>query len=206
MPAAQIDVAPPPSAEEASLDGLTAWSDIVERAADIAQHKLEQVCRRWDPARLGQCVFIAADTTIIVPREAQRSFDGCDAPGGDVSCLALAQPPDGAAGDSVVRDWFTRHYAGRGHHAVTAVCVRGPDGATLRRRAVTLVEMRRDVDRWLDWYIATGEPSGKAGGYAVQGAGSVFIQRVTGSLSNVVGLPLEELLDAFAQLNVLPQP
>jgi septum formation protein len=54
--------------------------------------------------------------------------------------------------------------------------------------------MRPDVEPWLDWYIATGEPQGKAGGYAVQGAGSVFVTKIEGSYSNVVGLPLEETL------------
>ncbi|HXY34093.1 MAG TPA: Maf family protein, partial [Planctomycetaceae bacterium] len=62
---------------------------------------------------------------------------------------------------------------------------------------VTFVE---DVDRWLDWYLSTEEPRGKAGGYALQGAGSIFIAKVEGSLSNVVGLPLAELLEMLAAM------
>ena len=42
----------------------------------------------------------------------------------------------------------------------------------------------------IDWYVATGEPFDKAGAYAIQGAGGVFVERVSGSVSNVVGLPL----------------
>jgi len=49
-----------------------------------------------------------------------------------------------------------------------------------------------DVERHLEWYIGTEEPRGKAGGYAIQGAGNIFISQVTGSLSNVIGLPLPE--------------
>jgi len=40
------------------------------------------------------------------------------------------------------------------------------------------------------WYVGTGEPLDKAGAYAVQGAGGVFVERIRGSVSNVVGLPL----------------
>ena len=46
-----------------------------------------------------------------------------------------------------------------------------------------------------------GEPRGKAGGYAIQGAGSIFVSRVEGSLSNVVGLPLREVLEALDALD-----
>jgi septum formation protein len=47
----------------------------------------------------------------------------------------------------------------------------------------------------IEWYVATGEPWGKAGAYAVQGAGGVLVKDVQGSLSNVVGLPLREVAD-----------
>jgi septum formation protein len=42
----------------------------------------------------------------------------------------------------------------------------------------------------IDWYVASGEPMGKAGAYAIQGLGARFIDRIEGSWSNVVGLPL----------------
>ena len=47
----------------------------------------------------------------------------------------------------------------------------------------------------LDWYLSTQESRGKAGGYAIQGAGSIFVNRIEGSLSNVVGLPLETVFE-----------
>ena len=60
--------------------------------------------------------------------------------------------------------------------------------------------MRKDADTLLDWYLTTGESRGKAGGYAIQGAASVFVTQVEGSLSNVVGLPLEETLAMLGEL------
>jgi septum formation protein len=55
----------------------------------------------------------------------------------------------------------------------------------------------------LKWYLTTGEPLGKAGGYGIQGAADVFVQKVEGSLSNVIGLPLRETRAALRELGVL---
>jgi septum formation protein len=85
---------------------------------------------------------------------------------------------------------------------LTAVYVTTPDGRFAERLVETRVTFHSDIDRWLNWYLLTGEPRGKAGGYALQGAGSVFIERVEGSLSNVVGLPLEALLEMFAEVRL----
>ena len=52
----------------------------------------------------------------------------------------------------------------------------------------------------VDWYLATGEPLDKAGAYAVQGAGGIFVERVRGSVSNVVGLPLHTVVRLAADL------
>ena len=54
----------------------------------------------------------------------------------------------------------------------------------------------------IEWYVATGEPLDKAGAYAVQGAGGVFVQHVRGSVSNVVGLPLHTVARLAAELGV----
>jgi septum formation protein len=56
-----------------------------------------------------------------------------------------------------------------------------------------------DGQPFLEWYLATGEPRGKAGGYALQGAGSLFVERVNGSPSNVVGLPLRETWEVLRE-------
>jgi septum formation protein len=47
----------------------------------------------------------------------------------------------------------------------------------------------------IEWYVGTGEPFGKAGAYAIQGAGGALVRRLAGSVTNVIGLPLAETLD-----------
>ena len=59
----------------------------------------------------------------------------------------------------------------------------------------TLVSFRRLTPGLLDWYVATGEWRGRAGGYAIQGAGAALVPGVQGDYLNVVGLPLARLLD-----------
>src|SRR5205085_12507054 len=114
--------------------------------------------------------------------------------------LVLGQPPADDSWSAVVAHWFREYYAGKTHQALTALCVQTTRGQAAERIVRTAVTFVADVERRLPWYLATGEPRGKAGGYALQGAGSAFISRVEGSLSNVIGLPLEALLDAFDNL------
>jgi septum formation protein len=55
----------------------------------------------------------------------------------------------------------------------------------------------------IEGYIKTGEPMDKAGAYAIQGAGSFIVSGIEGSYSNVVGLPVEELLEALKKLEIV---
>ena len=57
--------------------------------------------------------------------------------------------------------------------------------------AVRFVEL---TDRAIEWYLATGEHAGKAGAYGIQGAAGAFVERIDGSVTNVIGLPLAEAL------------
>jgi septum formation protein len=54
----------------------------------------------------------------------------------------------------------------------------------------------------LDWYIGTGESAGKAGSYAIQGHGSALVAMASGSMSNIIGLPLEETANLLALVGV----
>jgi len=189
-----IVVSPPPSSEEAGFDDCTSVAAIRQRMLQIARHKAEQVRTQLnnDEAALFErprTLIISADTTVIVDQDTARP-------------VVLGQPPENDDWRETVRNWFLDHYAGKTHLAATAVHVITPDGRSAERVIETKVTFRSDVAPWLNWYLLTGEPKGKAGGYALQGAGSVFITHVEGSLSNVVGLPLEALLELFAEVSL----
>ena len=74
-------------------------------------------------------------------------------------------------------------------------------GRVLRNVDRTRVHMTSMTEQEMDAYIATGEPLDKAGAYAIQGQGGMFIDRIDGSYSNVVGLPMTMLRTMLLQLN-----
>jgi septum formation protein len=73
----------------------------------------------------------------------------------------------------------------------------GRPQTAIARTAVTFRALNQDL---LDWYLATGEWRGRAGGYAIQGAGAALVRSVEGDYENVVGLPLATLLDLYPEL------
>ena len=134
-------------------------------AVRIASDKLRAVTSR----HRGETV-VAADTTVTV--------DG----------VILGQPTD----DDDARRMLSL-LSGRAHRVLTAVAasVQGADRSTLVTSTVTF---RSLPPGRIDWYVATGEPRGKAGSYAVQGLGQTLVAGVAGSLTNVIGLPVPETL------------
>jgi septum formation protein len=82
--------------------------------------------------------------------------------------------------------------SGRRHRVLTAIALAAP-GQPLRTRLVeTIIAMKALSDEEIDFYAAHGEWRGKAGGYALQGYGEVYVRFLAGSYSNVVGLPVAE--------------
>ncbi|WFF43366.1 septum formation inhibitor Maf [Salinicola endophyticus] len=84
-----------------------------------------------------------------------------------------------------------RALSGREHRVLSAVALIGPRGL-LECRVATRVWLRTLSEAEMAAYWATGEPADKAGGYAVQGRAAIFVERLEGSYSAVVGLPLYE--------------
>ena len=118
-------------------------------------------------------VVVAADTTV------------------DVEGQILEKPTDAADARRMLG-----LLSGRSHLVHTGVTVvAGPrtsgHSTVVVETAVEFVEMDSAM---IDWYVGTGEPFGKAGGYAIQGAGAALVRRVEGSVTNVIGLPLAETL------------
>lgn len=86
-----------------------------------------------------------------------------------------------------------RRLAGETHQVFTAVCVVGPAGRLTEvvRSDVRLASL---TDDQIAWYVGTGEPMDKAGSYGLQGIGMAFVEAVSGSVTNVIGLPMAETM------------
>lgn len=82
--------------------------------------------------------------------------------------------------------------SGRRHQVLTGLSLIRPDGEQRSRVAASTVTFKRLERGEIDWYIASGEWQGKAGGYAIQGKAEALVRALAGSHSNVVGLPLYE--------------
>ena len=82
--------------------------------------------------------------------------------------------------------------SGRRHRVLTGVALALPGGAKRSRLVATMIAIKRLSPDEIDYYAAHGEWRGKAGGYALQGYGEVYVRHIAGSYSNVVGLPLAE--------------
>lgn len=91
--------------------------------------------------------------------------------------------------------------SGRSHKVVTGVAVISQDRIDVRED-VTLVRFRRLLSGEAEWYVSTGEPMDKAGAYGIQGLGGMFVERIEGSFSNVVGLPVCMLADMLRGFGV----
>ncbi len=98
--------------------------------------------------------------------------------------------------------------AGRMHVVHTGCCLFGPgppQGPFIEEEFVVTskVWLSRPSDRLIEAYVATGEPLDKAGSYAIQGLGAFMVDRIEGSYTNVVGLPLREVVDLFLKHRIV---
>jgi septum formation protein len=123
-------------------------------------------------------IVLAADTTVVLDGE------------------ILGKPRDPEEARSMLA-----RISGREHTVLTGVALREPG----RGRRISEVETSRVRiapldEEWIAWYVATGEPLDKAGSYAVQGLGALFVEEVHGNYTNVVGLPLPLVDRLFREL------
>jgi septum formation protein len=102
----------------------------------------------------------------------------------------LGKPAD----ERTAREYLER-LAGRSHDVVGGFALAEHGDVVVVGVQRTTVTFRAATPALLDWYLATGEWQGRAGGYAIQGAGAALVTDVEGDYLNVVGLPLARLLD-----------
>lgn len=188
LPDADIRVVPAPSEDEAGFDDCRSMEAIVTRLRQIARTKAEAV-RSILPTTPVPDLILTGDTVIV-----GRDADGTPHP--------LGKPPEQDP-QATVRAWFEQLYAGREHLAATAVCLIPATGVPDEFVVQTRVEMEIPSREMLDWYLTTEDAIGKAGGYGLQTLGNLFITRIEGSVSNVIGLPLTETWQAFHRLGLI---
>jgi len=144
-------------------------------ARRVAVDKARTVAERLRPANRAR-IIIAADTIVVIGNR------------------ILGKPRNRRAARAMLRA-----LSGRWHRVISGLCVLtvAPDGRRHEhsRTVVTAVEFKPLADAEIAAYIATGEPLDKAGAYAIQGRGGAMIRGIRGSYSNVVGLPLAELME-----------
>ena len=104
------------------------------------------------------------------------------------------KPPDEDAARETLR-----RLAGRTHRVVSGLAL-VREGEVTAATAITAVTFREVGDELLDWYLASGEWNGRAGGYAIQGRGAALVERIEGDYLNVVGLPVATLLGIWPGL------
>jgi septum formation protein len=104
----------------------------------------------------------------------------------------------GKAADDAEATAMLRQLRGRTHRVTTAVALAGP-GGRLERLVTTEVAMVDASDQVVADYVASGEWRGKAGAYAVQGIAAALVREIRGSITNVIGLPLAEVVELLAE-------
>ena len=167
---ARLDVHP--IVEPADIDETPA----PDEAADAYVERLarEKAAHSARPGR----VVLAADTSVV--------RDG----------VILGKPTDAADTKAMLRS-----LANRRHDVMTGVAVAVTDigGTTVMHSAVErgAVEIGELTEERIGWYAASGEPDDKAGAYGLQGAAGIFADRVDGSVTNVIGLPLPLVDELF---------
>ena len=92
------------------------------------------------------------------------------------------------------------HLSGAWHTVYTGVCVVDEGGRASVQWDESRVQFVPLEEKDIDRYIATGEPRDKAGAYAVQGIGGMYVRRIEGSYSNVIGLPMALVRDMLREI------
>lgn len=92
--------------------------------------------------------------------------------------------------------------SGRRHHVWSGLCVVDAGGRARVRVVDTIVAFKALSASEIDWYVESGEGMGKAGGYAIQGRAETFVRFLSGSHSNVVGLPMFETATLLASAGI----
>lgn len=156
-----------PEADETYLNGESPE----DFALRLSKDKALSVARGYE----ADSIVIGADTLVVVDTD------------------ILGKPLDEKEAASMLRK-----ISGREHRVLTAFSIVKPQSQVLHSEIVeTFVGVKNLAASEIEGYIMTGEPMDKAGAYGIQGIGAFMVKEIRGSYTNVVGLPLVELLEAL---------
>lgn len=168
-----IEISPPREFIEPTLEDAASLEEVADFVALLAEAKATASIEQD-----GLGLPVLASDTLVVARDGDRY-------------VVLGKPPEDDNGHTVKR-WLKELLSGCEHYVLTGVCVVSTNGQRYVEASTTAVGFVEISDSMANWYESTGEPYGKAGGYAIQGHGSAFVESVDGSFTNVVGLPVWE--------------
>lgn len=149
-------------------------SDYAKRVA------LAKASAGWETLQSEYRPVIGADTAVVLP-----------------SKQILGKPVN----SQQAREYLTQ-LSGIQHQVLSAVALVWQQQHWLSLQ-ISEVQFKPLTDADIDWYLATGEGQDKAGGYAVQGLAAMFIEKISGSYSGVMGLPLFETSQLLQQVNMV---
>lgn len=166
----------PTNVDETRLAGEAAAA-YVQR---LANEKTQAAARQFPASHsvAEPAIFLGADTCVVADEQ------------------VFGKPASAGEAQEMLRQ-----LAGRTHQVLTGVALfKRPDGTQRLFVEATEVTFAALSDAEISSYVASGEPFGKAGGYAIQGLGATFIERIRGNYLNVVGLPLPGVIRALREL------
>ena len=173
----QFELAPV-DIDETPKPGEGAQSYVERLAREKAVTSLAAIRADGDNNDASRAVVLGSDTSVIINNE------------------ILTKPEDTADAKRMLQ-----RLSGNSHQVFTAVAV-------VSQQKQSIISVTTDVcfrplsDDEIDAYIATGEPMDKAGSYGIQGKGAILVDKISGSYSNVVGLPLTETAALLKSFNI----
>lgn len=146
-------------------------------------------------SRISGSWTLGADTLVVIDAAASEKYAEQNHP----ADIILGKPKDATEAGSMLR-----LLNGKEHRVITGFCILDPSGKPVHSEAVsTVVSIKKLSKEEITAYINTKEPFGKAGAYAIQGIGSFMVKSISGSYTNVVGLPLYALIRALISAGAL---
>ncbi|MBW1850970.1 MAG: septum formation protein Maf, partial [Deltaproteobacteria bacterium] len=173
------------------MDEEKSYGDPEQTACLLAEKKARDVLYH----RVGKSWVLGADTVVVV----DSATSEIPARQNGTIIRILGKPKDAKEAIHMLR-----LLSGKEHRVITGFCILDPSGKTAHLEAViTRVHIKKLSDQEIDAYVNTHEPFGKAGSYAIQGIGAFMVKSISGSYTNVVGLPLYALTKALVAVRAL---